>query len=666
MLKGVSSFFLLLLFFCFQGFAQVDSLSYFENKLENEHSEKEKGQLLLRLSLLYLRKGDNKFSKLYMEKGLEIGEKRQDSLLIGDAYSLLGLYNTYTQKNEEAMVYYIKAEKQYYRHPEKMPSLYLRKGELYYSNQDLVHALEMFRRSEKGALGTRDTSTRLRSWVDIGNVYFAKAQLDSALFFYMQFLQFPLLRPDSTLFEIVYNNVGNVYINKKQNAEGRKYLLKALRIAEKLEMKGALPILYYNLAGPELDLKQVKDAKAHILQSMKMGERTKNKVNLGYCYKLLARVDSALGLKDQAFKDQYNYIALTDSLHGTDMFKRMAEMQTKFDVDKKNAEITLLNKDKELDAEKLHRQQTIILLIISCLALFCLLSLILYRNFVAKKRANRLLEIQKADIETKRKLLAGKNQQIEDSIHYARRIQEAVLPSVLFSEPQLKDQFIFFKPRDIVSGDFYWSYKAEHFLFFATADCTGHGVPGAMLSMLGHEMLEHTLVDKLLREPAEILNELNLQLLHKLSSNGTEAAMDGMDVTFCRYDLNSMELTFAGARNDLVVVSENQLKLYTVDRYSIGQQTDICFTQQTVQLKDDDSVYLFSDGYYDQNGGGEGRKFMKSRFLELLHEVSSLPGEEQKKRLGVVFESWIKSKRQRDDVLVIGLKFINKQPNILT
>jgi serine phosphatase RsbU (regulator of sigma subunit) len=653
--------FLFLIGYSLQAFSQADSVSYFENKLEQTHSEKDQLDISLRLCQLYFQTGNDNTAKLYGAKSLEIATKRGDSLALGDANSLLSLIYSKGLQNEKALAYLIQAEKYFKDHEERLPMLYLQKGELLYYNHDFKHAIDLFRKVNKLALKVKQNMSRLLANDDIGNVYFERKMLDSSLFFYKKCLEIPFERKDSMIYEGLYNNIGNVYITMGENEVGKDYLLKALRLAEKYNLKGAIPVIYYNLAGVETDLKQFKNAKEHLVQSMKMGNVVNDKRNLTYCYNLLGRVDSALGLKKEALISLNNLAVLIDSLHGADMYVRMANMQGKFEAETKDNQIQLLHKDQDLDAEKIKRQQQITLLIAVGLIVCCFLSVLLYRFYRAKIKANHLLEIQKKEIEIRRQLLADKNRQIEDSINYARRIQEAVLPSVLFTKEEVQDQFVYFNPRDIVSGDFYWKYRWGNYLFFAVVDCTGHGVPGAMMSMLGYDLLEHALVDRKLMEPAEILNELNVRVIEKLSNNALEGVRDGMDMTLCRYNLNTGELTFSGSRNDLFVMTGANLQVMPVDKVSIGDHPDSRFHQNSIFITEKDTVYLFTDGFYDQKGGPEGKKYLISRFRQLLTDLASLSGKEQMNKLNEAHLSWKGINQQRDDILVVGMKFrLNK------
>ena len=188
------------------------------------------------------------------------------------------------------------------------------------------------------------------------------------------------------------------------------------------------------------------------------------------------------------------------------------------------------------------------------------------------------------------------------------------------------------------------------------ADCTGHGVPGAMMSMLGYDLLEHAVKDKGLKEPGEILSFMNSELIEKLYKSNPDGAKDGMDITLCRLNLNSKELSYSGAKNDLYVVSASGIEILSVDKHSIGYHNNAIYTQATHKLGSAVCVYLFTDGYCDQKGGFENKKYMKPRFKRLLQEIHALPCEEQKMKIEEAFLSWKSEHVQRDDILIVGLR----------
>jgi serine phosphatase RsbU (regulator of sigma subunit) len=278
-----------------------------------------------------------------------------------------------------------------------------------------------------------------------------------------------------------------------------------------------------------------------------------------------------------------------------------------------------------------------------------------YTYELEEKVKERTLKIekQKEEIEEQKK-------HIMDSIYYARRIQNAILPSFSLIDAHLKNYFILYLPKDIVSGDFYWVHETDELFMVAAVDCTGHGVPGAFMSIVGFNQLNHAVTVKKARTAGGILDELNKGVITTLNENTSENSIkDGMDMALCVLDLKSMKSEFAGANNPLVLIRDNKIIRYKGDRFPIGAfdgSQPQSFRNNEIDLKEGDCLYLFSDGYADQFGGLESKKFMYKKFEELLLQVHSLPVEAQKDELYKTYLKWKGSNDQVDDILVIGIK----------
>ncbi|NOY37549.1 MAG: SpoIIE family protein phosphatase [Chlorobi bacterium] len=253
--------------------------------------------------------------------------------------------------------------------------------------------------------------------------------------------------------------------------------------------------------------------------------------------------------------------------------------------------------------------------------------------------------------------LAHKN--LTDSIRYAQKIQQALLPSDYYFQRLLPESFILFLPKDMVSGDFYWITGREGRIFFTVADCTGHGVPGAFMSMIGFEILDKIINDQKVDKPAEILNILN-QGIAATFSRGEENILlkDGMDLAFCALDRENRLLEFAGAFNPLYLIRDNNLIEYKADRFSVGlgEEENQRFTNHKLSLISGDKIYMFSDGYADQFGGPQGKKFMYRRFRHLLLSIHHLPLDQQKTIIYDTFLAWKGDLEQVDDILIIGVE----------
>ncbi len=267
---------------------------------------------------------------------------------------------------------------------------------------------------------------------------------------------------------------------------------------------------------------------------------------------------------------------------------------------------------------------------------------------------------QKEEIELKTKELEILFKQVTDSIHYAKRIQEAILPPNNLVKQILPESFVLYKPKDIVSGDFYWIDKKKEWSYFAAVDCTGHGVPGAFMSIVGYNLLKDILKNTDSIEPSIIMDKMNDGVAHTLHTNTTSGKQtkDGMDMTLCALNYDTLELQFAGAFNPLYIIRGNELIQHKADKFPVGMfiGEKQKFTNHRIQLQKGDTIYIFSDGYADQFGGPRGKKFMAGNFRQLLSDVSKMPIEKQKTLLNQTIEEWRGNLEQVDDILIIGVK----------
>ena len=336
---------------------------------------------------------------------------------------------------------------------------------------------------------------------------------------------------------------------------------------------------------------------------------------------------------------------------------------------------SLISEQKVLMFEQLkaiEKQRMLLYFAIIALALVSGMVYYIYRGYKIKKQANIALEEknrqilkqkdeiqrQKEEAENQRDLIAYQKQHIEDSIHYALRIQTALLPSLeLFSDEI--DHFVLYKPRDIVSGDFYWVTKLGDKQMVIAADCTGHGVPGAFMSMLGISFLNEIILNKGITQPDLVLNALRDEIMTALKQmEASSDVKDGMDMSACLIDFSNGKMQFAAAQNPLYHFSNKELVEIKADKMpvAIHERMDP-FKNHEIQLAKGDTVYIFSDGFVDQFGGPKQKKFLSKNFKVVLSEMQDMPMIEQGKKLDVIFEEWRKEVEQVDDVTVIGVRY---------
>ncbi len=302
-------------------------------------------------------------------------------------------------------------------------------------------------------------------------------------------------------------------------------------------------------------------------------------------------------------------------------------------------------------------------LICAVLAVLALISFIKLREKQLKQRQAELeseVKRQTEEIRKEKEIVERQNKNIVESISYAKKIQQAILPPIEEVKKALPESFIMYKPKDIVSGDFYWVHKLKDKTLFAAVDCTGHGVPGAFMSIIGHNLLDKVVKEHKQYEPAKILDLLSKELATTLRQDADKSSIkDGMDLSICAIDHKSKKLEYAGAYNPLYIARDKKIQEVKSDKISIGKGGSPkkgSFNNQLIELEKGDMIYLFSDGYADQKGGPKNKKFYYPPFRDLLSEISDLPVDKQQKNLEDTIEQWKKGNEQYDDMLVFGVK----------
>lgn len=276
-----------------------------------------------------------------------------------------------------------------------------------------------------------------------------------------------------------------------------------------------------------------------------------------------------------------------------------------------------------------------------------------------KQKLEKTVEERTAEIAEQKHLIEEKNKEITDSIHYAQKIQHTLLASTNLLNENLNDYFVLFKPKDIVSGDFYWAYKHDKGFIIITADCTGHGVPGAFMSLLSISYLNEITKEQKITQPDKVFNLLRDKIITNFNSDNSEhERKDGMDAVICNYNFNTNQLQFAAANNPLWLIRNGELHENKPDKMPVGVAAveHKPFTLQSIDLQEGDIVYTITDGYADQFGGPKGKKFMYKQMKELIQSIAHLKMKEQKEKLESEINAWKGQAEQVDDILVIGIK----------
>ncbi len=340
------------------------------------------------------------------------------------------------------------------------------------------------------------------------------------------------------------------------------------------------------------------------------------------------------------------YMLLRDSLVNESVLDHQRNLEAKYESEQRKQEI-------ELETKKGDTRQWFLLAIVVAFVVLVFLVVMLFRRNQFRKKLN-------AETTNQNALIEEKNRNITDSISYASRIQEAVIPAVSQLKRNFKDAFVLSKPKDIVSGDFWWCSESHDGFFLAGSDSTGHGVPGGFMSMLGSVFLFEIVTEGKISSPAEILNQLRDKVISALKRSGSvnSSLKDGMDMVMCNFSSDRKKLQFACAMNPLWVIRGNSIIEYRADKFPVGEYLDEVkpFTLMEHSCEPGDMIYIFSDGYADQFGGPDGKKLKYKQLRDILCSIADLPCDEQEKVLNDRFTTWKGPHEQVDDVLVIGIR----------
>ncbi|MBN8695222.1 MAG: tetratricopeptide repeat protein [Bacteroidetes bacterium] len=488
---------------------------------------------------------------------------------------------------------------------------------------------------------------------NIGLVYKLKGEYDKSLNYYDQALKLREAIHDESGYALTLNNIGSVYESKNELQKAKEYFEKSLAIRERLKDKYSLSITLFSLGSNCASRKEYAKAEEYLGRAMNIAKEIGGKDLIKYGYETYASMYFERGEYKKAFEHQKQFIDIKDSILNETNSKQLNELQTKYETEKKQKELELVTKESQIQALELNKNKMWMFVLIIAILLVLTLAGLFYNRYNLKQKANELLEHRNNEITQQKK-------EITDSINYAKRIQESILPPQDHWKKILPNSFIFYRPKDIVSGDFYWIEQRKNTVCFAAVDCTGHGVPGALMSVVGFNLLTQAVNEVGLTKPSDILQHLDAGVTKTLrQSENSKGVKDGMDLSLCSIDLNTNELQYAGAFNSLYYVSDNQLHEIKADKFPIGVNLDGVvdnYTNHTVQLKKGDCVYLFSDGYADQFGGPRGKKFKYNQLKEMFLTLSSKDLDDQKKEIEKVFDSWKGELEQVDDVVIIGVR----------
>lgn len=590
---------------------------------------------------------------IHCNEALEFAEGTQDTLALARTHNLLGIiatlkshYITGVESFQLAMRYYEAADDR-----EGVAKLLNNIGVIYSSLENFEESIRYFKDCYALNMERNDIEGASFNLFNIANDYLSLEDYQSSAL-YLDSLAALNEAHEEAISPVPLQ--GELQLALKNYNAAEPYLLKSLEIHRAQEEDHHLSSGFLSLAELYLGKERFALANAYLDSAEQVSIKNELNENLLAGYDLRSRMYEKQGRFRQAYLKQEAYVNLKDSLDEINNFNRISELNARFESEKREKE--LAEKEALIVAQQANEkfQKRVFFVVIA--AIIAVLSIVTW-SLIRKKRTNKLLNIKNEEIEAQR-------QKIISSIHYAKKIQGAILLPESEIKQHLADSFIYFRPKDIVSGDFYWFSTLGDEILIATIDCTGHGVPGAFMSLIANSKLNKVVNELGCTDPGDILNKVHEEILHSLNQhNGYSRSQDGMDMSLCKLNRNTGVLQFAGARNPALIVNKEGITELKPDNLSIGgaffhekHASSDGFKTREFKVSPDSYLYMFTDGYVDQFGGANNKKLNKKRFQELLLEVSNNGFGSVKERLDERLADWRGKNPQIDDILIIGAK----------
>jgi len=553
-------------------------------------------------------------------------------------------------------------------------------GLVYCKQGDYAKALDYYFKTLKIYEEVGNKQGQANNLGNIGGVYLDQGNYTQALEYYFKALKINEEIGNKHGQSVNLENIGIVYKNQGNYAKALKYYFKVQKIDEEIGNKKGQAINLGIIGDIYIKQKKYKEAEKYLKKAIEIGEELHIIYELQSFYNSLSELYSQTGRYKDALEAYKKHVMYKDSVNSEENKKALATKEMQYLFEKKQAEEKARYEKMMALAEAEKKRQKIIIwfVTVSLILILAFLGVTFYSLQVTKKqkriieeakdeiarqkeeveRQNVIIKQQKEEVEEQKRLVEEKNKEITDSILYARRIQDVILPDEDLWKKLLPDSFVLYLPKDIVAGDFYWLVETDDYIFVAAADCTGHGVPGAMVSVTCSHALNITVLEEKITNTNEILNRTREIVIKQLQSQQQGQLQDGMDICLVRINKsNRLQIQYSGANRPLVVINNGELKEYTPDKQPVGYYENAKpFNAQDIEIGEGSYLYLFTDGYADQFGGEKNKKLGTKRWKEMLLGLAQKPTEEQIEYLRDFFQKWKGDNFQTDDVTVIGIR----------
>ncbi|MDP1799931.1 MAG: tetratricopeptide repeat protein [Bacteroidota bacterium] len=601
---------------------------------------------------------------LYFDSAIAIA-KKGDEKLYADILMKKGRGHYDSGDYKTAMDLYIQSQRLY----EKNKWQNVEYGHLLhfigsvFKQQDFYDkALDYYEQELKLSRDIKDKALEAEALYLCASMYGTKGDLDKELIYLKNAIELFKEQNNLRMLGLMYSNLSANHSDRKNYKEAIASCEHALEIFKETgeEESSAATLrnlgdLYSKTGNPKKALEYFKKA-----MDAAMKVETKQLLNKSEITQSMAFAYSDLGDYKSAFNLLLEHRSLSDSLSNVSNVEYLHTLEKQYDTEKKEKEIALQKVEIDKTNAVVKQQATQRnAMIIGCILVLIIAGISIVA-FINKRKTSRLLAKQVGEINYQNTIIKEKNKDITDSIQYAKRLQEAVFPETDVLNTFFAESFVLFRPKDIVSGDFYWFEEVGDKTILVVGDCTGHGVPGAFMSILGHNLLNQIILEEGVTTPGKILNILDKRVTNALNKRESkEANNDGMDMVICVIDKTKNKLAYAGANRPLVIRRDNELIELKPNKHAVGGiQDSSCklFIQEEIDIKQADVLYMFSDGYYDQFGGPKGKKFKYKQLTSHILSMATHSLEEQKKILADTIVTWQGNLEQVDDICVVGVK----------
>jgi serine phosphatase RsbU (regulator of sigma subunit) len=641
--------------------SKYDSSEYYATQALNAAKASDNNKTLMRASNLLgaicYNKGDFECSEKYYQEKVRIAQQMKDTASEFETY-----YNISLVLFQQGQ-YYKAAESDfkslnYFEKKKDTINIVLALhgiGYIYMFLEDHIGAHYYFNRALQLARLMHDNNEVTALYIDMADFYEKTKRNDSASYFIDQAMKLAAKEKDEYHFVIASNAKAMMYLKAGNYSQGLILSREAEKLDLKADRKVSLGEIYETMARIYNAQNLADSAVKYAYKAYAIAQMLNKPTILQNCARILSTGYERMRNNDSAFKYYKMYSRFNDTLQKSSQLRNIGQKEFLYEKQKQES-LRYMEQVRAQDEIKRQKQVSFIVTVASVLLLIFLVMGII--NYMQKQRAN-------AEVLRQKKLLEEKNKEVADSINYASRIQKSIMPDEKTISELMPNGFVLYIPKDIVSGDFYWinnfhdaNGKVHHLM--AVADCTGHGVPGAFMSLIGATILNQTLNNPGISDPAEALDYLNIQLPKNIKSSSASGTIkDGMEISMCEYDAENLKMQFAGANNNLYLVRNGALQLIKGDKRPIGQGYENLgdkFSNQQIQLQKGDAIYMSSDGFPDQFGGPKGKKFKYKQMEEIFLEIHELPVNEQREILKKRFIDWKGELDQVDDVCIIGIK----------